>query len=358
MKSLYAYFGLMDQHTIDSPGHSLYQLGLLDSIKETYGDNSFDFYSYYPKHLIEANALGIKRYPTDKLGNIFNEYSNNLFGNGSSLIMSLLFDNVIENIKRKEYSKLYLKARFRNLSTLRKKWLDALEFETIIETAIAVGYSPDQINILDTDLSLSERFIEKYSNRITILIPSIDFPGISSNFLNSCTTIHQKNPYEKDGSVVFYGNIDTSKYKSGNSKSSMLNSVLSEMVNFYDSDKIKIICKNEDYINSELLNNSSAWIARNDRFSIWDTLCSSNIMINVSKEKYDERGFIPARIYEAMIFGMIPVSYNFKFLSETFSFSNIVELREIFYYLDECTESDYRIAYNTFIKEYLKHANY
>jgi hypothetical protein len=50
---------------------------------------------------------------------------------------------------------------------------------------------------------------------------------------------------------------------------------------------------------------------------------------------------------------MIPVSYNFKFLSETFSFSNEVELKEILYYLDECDASDFKVAYNTFIKEYL-----
>ena len=48
-KSLYAYFGLLDLHNIDSPGHSLYQIGLVDSLRESFGEEKFDFYSYYPE---------------------------------------------------------------------------------------------------------------------------------------------------------------------------------------------------------------------------------------------------------------------------------------------------------------------
>ena len=80
-------------------------------------------------------------------------------------------------------------------------------------------------------------------------------------------------------------------------------------------------------------------------------------MINITKDVYNEEGFIPARVYEAMIFGMIPVSYGFDFLSKTFSFIDLVQLKEIIYYLDECSPADYRIAYDTFIKEYLVHVN-
>lgn len=353
MKSLYAYFGLMDLHRIDSPGHSLYQIGLVDSIRETYGDTQFDFYSYYPKNIIESHSAGIKHYPDEGLGVIFNRFTKELFGNEEGLVMSLHFEIVVKNIKEQKYKNLYLKARFRNLSTLRKKWLDALEFETIIETAISAGYAPHQINILDTDLSLSERFVEKYRDKINIIVPSIDFPGVSQNLLNTCRLFHEKSKSKKDGSVVFYGNLDTSKYKAGNSKSEMLNLVLKELDKIQNG-KFKVVCKQQDFEN-QLFENAK-WIARNDRFLIWDTLIKSNVMINVTKEKYNEEGFIPARVYEAMLFGMIPVSYNFKFLSETFSFSNLTELKEILYYLEECSEADYRIAYNTFIKEYLNYA--
>jgi len=52
MKSLYTYFGLLDLHSIDSPGHSLYQLGLIDSIANHFGQEKFDFLSYYPSDII------------------------------------------------------------------------------------------------------------------------------------------------------------------------------------------------------------------------------------------------------------------------------------------------------------------
>jgi hypothetical protein len=345
----------MDQHQIDSPGHSFYQIGLVDSIRETYGDSEFDFYSYYPNEIIEAVAPRIKRYPDEGLGVIFNNFTDALFKNGSSLVMTLTFDNLIKNIKGKEYQNLYLKARFRNLSTLKKKWLDALEFETIVETAISSGYSAEQINILDTDLSLSEKFIEKYRDKIRILVPSIDFPGISSRFLQTCVEFNQKCKYEKDGGPVFYGNINTSKYKSGNSKSNQLNDALTLLDGFYPKEKFKVICKERDFLDQQFEN--AKWVSRSNRILIWETLLKSNIMINITKEKYNEERFIPARVYEAMIFGMIPVSYNFSFLSETFSFSNPIQLREILIYLDECGPADYRVAYNTFISEYLNYAN-
>jgi hypothetical protein len=353
MKSLYAYFGLVDLHNIDSPGHSFYQIGLIDSIRETYGDEKFDFYSYYPKDIIERNSPGIKKYPDEGLGVIFNNVINSLFDNGQSLVLSLHFNIVLQNIREKKYKNLYLKARFRNLSTLRKKWLDALEFETIIETAISAGYTPEQINVLDTDLSLSKKFVKKYESRITILVPSIDFPGISTNVLNLCRGFHERSKFQKDGSTVFYGNLNTLKYKAGNAKSDMLISAILELEKILSAKKFKIICKQQDFDNYEF--QKAQWIPRWNRFLIWEALTNSNIMINITKEKYNEEGFIPARVYEAMIFGMIPVSYGFEFLSKTFSFLDITQLKEIIYYLDECEPADFKTAYGVFIDEYLSY---
>ena len=56
MKSLYAYFGLLNLHTIDSPGHSLYQIGLMDSLRQTFGIDQFDFFSYYPEDLQKTHS--------------------------------------------------------------------------------------------------------------------------------------------------------------------------------------------------------------------------------------------------------------------------------------------------------------
>jgi hypothetical protein len=80
-------------------------------------------------------------------------------------------------------------------------------------------------------------------------------------------------------------------------------------------------------------------------------------MLNVTKEKYAEVQFIPARIYEALIFGLIPVSYRFEFLSKTFSFTTVDELNEIYQYLHECDTAGLEQAYMTFVASYLKYSN-
>jgi hypothetical protein len=78
-------------------------------------------------------------------------------------------------------------------------------------------------------------------------------------------------------------------------------------------------------------------------------------MVNVTKEKYNDRRFIPARIFEAMIFGMIPVSYKFDFMCPAFSFDTLEDLFEIYTYLGECDESGLEQAYKHFINSYLDH---
>ncbi len=350
MKSLYAYFGLIDLHDIDSPGHSLYQLGLIDSISVTYGDTQFDFYSYYPDKVIKEAK--IQDFPNTQLGKVFSKYRKSLF----STVQNNL-DTVLFGIKNKSYDKLYLKARFRNLSTLSKKWKDAQEFERIINTAIQHGYNKSSIIILDTDLSLSDAFLKKYSHWVTILIPSIDFPGISNRFLMDCIAENKKSG---ELGSVFYGNIDTSKYKAGNDKSSILLDALN-WVNLQhgtvcSTAPFTLICKKADF---ELLDagRNTKHVDRNDRLKIWETLESSRIMLNITKEKYNTLRFIPARIYEALIFGMIPVSYKFDFLSPAFSFNDIEELVEIYNYLGECDSAGLEQAFSSYVKTYLAHAS-
>jgi len=349
MKNLYAYFGLIDLHDVDSPGHSLYQLGLLDSICETYGEAKFDFYSYYPDEVIR-NA-NIQSFPNTELGEVFKRYRTAIFDKDKTSL-----DEVLFGIIEKKYDKLYLKARFRNLSTLAKKWKDAQEFERIIKKAINSGYSKDQIIILDTDLSLSDNFVKEYGAWVTILIPSIDFPGISKRFLLDCMDTHTS----FNTNSVFYGNIDTSKYKAGNSKSNILGDVLSWVNSkhnvIYSKSPFYIICKANDLLSIEVKPNTRH-IDRHDRVKIWNALEDGGIMLNVTKEKYAEVQFIPARIYEALIFGLIPVSYRFDFLSKTFSFNNLDDLQEIYRYLGECDNAGLQQAYHHYIGDYLKHTS-
>ena len=352
MRNLYAYFGLIDLHDVDTPGHSLYQLGLLDSISETYGNNqaTFDFYSYYPDSVIEKATIA--PFPTTKLGEVFHKTKNELIAEEN-----LGLDQVLLNIKSKKYERLYLKARFRNLSTLAKKWTDAQEFERIIKKAIHSGYEKSQIVILDTDLSLSQNFIDKYSSWVTILIPSIDFPGISQRFLMDCIDARSR---KLELNSVFYGNIDTSKYKAGNNKSQILGDVLSHVNSLhnlvYSTAPFYVICKELDFMRVEQKPNTRH-INRFERVKIWNSLEEGSVMLNVTKEKYNDIGFIPARIFEALIFGLIPVSYKFEFLSKAFSFTTVDELNEIYQYLKECDAAGLEQAYMTFVASYLKYSN-
>jgi hypothetical protein len=356
MKSLYAYFGLLDLHDVDSPGHSLYQIGLIDSIRETWGfdTHKFDFYSYYPNEVIKSASR--KPYPGDsKLGQLFNQYYQELISEDLSEDISTVF----KNIENREYSRLYLKARFRNLSTLSKKWKDAREFEKIIDVAVSSGYTKDQIVILDTDLSLPEKFYSQYSEIVTIQIPSIDFPGISNSFLKECAALHLAGHQEqKDhNSIVFYGNIDTSNYKEGNSKSAILGEILNHSVNLakLGALDLSVITKGQDLVTFP--HDSVNCITRQNREEIWNALSIKLMMLNITKEKYNEAKFIPARIYEAMIFGMIPISYKFEFLCPAFSFNNLEDFEEILKYLGECDHSDLTKAYQHFIESYFKYIN-
>lgn len=350
MTSLYSYFGLLGIHDIDTPGHSLYQLGLIDSIKENFHEDKFDFYSYYPESVVDN--VKIKPYPSTELGNLFTEYQDTLFDD-----TFVDHGTVIKKIRNQEYHNLYLKARFRNLSTLSKKWRDAKAFELIINEAIVSGYTPDRIIILDTDLSLSDKFFQKYGDLVTVKIPSIDFPGISNRFLNRCIDIHTNNPNKTNLNSVFYGNIDTTNYKSGNSKSDLLPEVFEMVIDHHMSQtnesRFFIISKEKDFIpfNREITYN----IPRHDRVGIWDTLEGGRVMLNITKDKYDTQHFIPARIFEAMIFGMIPVSYKFNWLCPAFSFESLYDLSEIYAYLSECDNAGLVQAYQYFVNSYINY---
>jgi hypothetical protein len=348
MKSLYAYFGLLDLHNIDSPGHSLYQIGLVDSIREEFNCEKFDFYSYYPEEVIDS--IEVKGFPNTPLGQVFLKYRTELFDKPIHNI-----DEVLRKINEKEYDTLFLKARFRNLSTLAKKWKDAREFEQIIETAFMAGYTKDKIIILDTDLSLPQRFYEEYEKKVTVKIPSIDFPGISSKFLMDCVEVNVANKNYSKLNSVFYGNIDTHKYKPGNEKSEILSSAIGWVSAYHNmitvDENFTLICKPND-CPTNLLKDKTSNVPRNERHMIWETLSESIVMLNITKEKYDSRKFIPARIYEAMIFGMIPISYKFNFLCPSFSFQTIEDLVEVYSYLRSCTAEERIHAYKHFVDSY------
>jgi hypothetical protein len=112
----------------------------------------FDFLNYISDKYTSGSIDPV--FPSDNLGELMTNYTRKLINN-----YQISYDEVIEKIENREYDKLFLKARFRNLSTLEKKLKDASRFEDIITTALRVGYNPADIIIIDTDLSLSESFL-------------------------------------------------------------------------------------------------------------------------------------------------------------------------------------------------------
>ena len=345
MKALYAYFGEIGIFDDDIPGHSFYQVGLLDSISKVFGIDKFDFYNYLdgPADMTTGDTSQYHRpkFPEGQIGQLMNNYSNELIEK-----YRLSYDQVWAEISHKTYSKLFFKARFRNLSTLSKKLKDTYRFETLIQHALSVGYLPSEIIVLDTDLSLSDTFKNRLDEiGIEVMIPSIHFPGVSKNFLNECLDIHA-NQLTKEANIIFYGNLDFMNYKSGHHKNPIIFDIINEVEHQFMFDqrifRMTLATKDTSSIRECTKGmNLVTVIPRTDRAKIWQHLCNSIVSINVSKDLYLDRGFIPARIYESIIAGVIPVCYKSGF-HPAMTFNSVDEFYEICKFLIDCSPADYQ----------------
>ena len=342
--ALYAYFGELGFFDADIPGHSFYQIGLLDSISSVYGVDQFDFYSYLdPPNGGAAWLSGYPRpkYPDGIFGQVFNSHTDRLVRN-----YRVTPEDVVEGIKSKVYSKIFLKARFRNLATLAKKMTDAFAFESIITTALEAGYRPTDIIIVDTDLSMSEQFVKHlYNIGIPIIAPSITLPGIGQNFLADCLEIHSKNKTKKENRIFYYGNLSFENYKAGHEKNPIVKDIIAgvcELTTFDGSQYQMTVAAKETPAILQWLQNEKFvdFIPRTNREAIWTVMSSSNVCLNVSKDLYLEKDFTPARVYEAITCGIIPVSFKKSHVS-AMAFNTVFEFEEICKFLAECSPTDY-----------------
>ena len=338
-KSLYAYFGELGIFDTNIPGHTFYQIGLMDALSEKFGTDQFDFLNYISDKYTSGSID--PEFPAGELGDLMTRYSRKLINN-----YQIAYPEVIEKIMNKEYDKLFLKARFRNLSTLQKKLKDAKIFEDIITTALSVGYSPENIVIIDTDLSLSESFLET----IKVLglsreIPSITMPGMSKGFIDDCLQIHEKNQDRRTTNLMYYGNLSFDNYKEGHSKNPIINDIIQSVDStqmfdgtpFTMSVAAKIDLSLENWIGQM---EKVSLIAREDREFIWEHFSYSMVSVNVSKDLYLKEKFIPARVYESIIFGTIPVSYKWG-QHPAMTFETVEDFWEICKFLAECSRKDY-----------------
>lgn len=344
--SLYAYFGEIGLFDDNIPGHSFYQIGLLDSIAKHFNVNKFDFYNYLD---VERGDDEGPYFLDDRIGTISATFANSLINQ-----YRVSYNAVLTAITHKMYDKLFLKARFRNLSTLDKKTKDAYRFESIIKYAIAAGYNPHDIIIIDTDLAMTERFKDRLNRLgVQIVIPSIDFPGIGQRYLTMCMESHKDALSSKSNNIMYYGNLDFSNYKDGHSKNPIIFDIIKDVNNIelFDLTSFRAIvaAKDSPIIRDFLFNkdmHSIDFIPRTNRADIWKALVKSLVSINVSKDLYLKKGFVPARVYESIIAGTIPVSYK-KGQLNSMSFETVEDFYEIVSFLHECTPSEYYTILDT-----------
>lgn len=342
-KSLYCYFGQLGTNfTVDMPGHMFYQAPLLDAISEGFSVDKFDFYSYIPQELQERHYS----HPQSPLGDFVSDTLDRLIDS----YCKSSFERLLHSIKDKAYEKIFLKARFRNLSTLTKKWNDAYQFETIIRTALDSGYFPQNIIIIDTDLSMNPDFINHIRNEgVIIEIPTITFNPMTNNFAERLLDIHKDRC--NTGNAIYYGNLEFSNYKTGHSKNKIVLDCIKLLSNLEHNgyNYGLTIAGNGNPIDSVQIAN----ILRKDRGEIWSSFETSSLSLNVSKDLYVQEKFVPARVYESLMFGCLPVSYKMPFIFPALSFDNIFEFEEISKFILELSDSDYRSLYEKTLRHFI-----
>jgi hypothetical protein len=339
-KALYAYFGELGIFNDNIPGHTFYQLGLIDELSKQCSVDKFDFVNYLDTGDVDTGTR--PNFPEDRLGDVFREFSDKLIDQ-----YRLPQSTVFASIRNKTYSKLFLKARFRNLSTLEKKLKDAAYFETIIYVALDSGYKASDIIILDTDLSLSHKFLVKLNELgISIEIPSITIPGCSKDFIDACLDVHQTHANKVSTHLMYYGNLSFDNYKEGHSKNPIINDIISAIDNTNKFDgssfNMTVAAKSTSTLESWIdTMDRVALCPRENREAIWVDMQMSHVSINVSKDLYLKERFTPARVYESIIFGTIPVSYKDPRFHPAMSFDTVDDFFEICKFLSDCSTGDY-----------------
>jgi hypothetical protein len=344
--ALYAYFGYLGTFSTDIPGHTFYQVGLIDQLCLTHHIDKVDFYSYLSKdsgNITETSPT----WPSSPVTPVFEKFAEDRIRS-----YNLEFTKVLENIEAGRYEKLFLKARFRNLSTLTKELTDAKQFEEIINLAIKTGQA-DKVVILDTDLSLEPEFVEFCKLQgITFEIPSIDYPNVSRDFIEACAKVwlESTDRFNQNSNILYYGNIAFGNYKAGHSKNPIVVDAIQTAAKFKSftgkSYKVTMAGKIDTNLEQGFMENDINLIKRYNRDEIWSEYERSTLSLNISKDLYLDRGFYPARVYESLIFGSIPVSYGDYRIHEALGFKDLSKLEEILAFFKDSSPSDRASIYS------------
>ena len=344
--ALYAYFGYLGDFSTDIPGHTFYQIGLIDQLCNHHHIDKVDFYSYLSHDQVGATQKS-PIWPTSPVTPVFEKFTKERIRS-----YNLGFAKVVENIEKGRYDKIFLKARFRNLSTLTKQLTDAKQFELLIKAAIQTGQA-NKVVILDTDLSLDPEFVDFCKSQgITFEIPSIDYPNVSKNFIKACEKVwlEETDRFERNDKVFYYGNISFGNYKVGHAKNPIVVDAIKASADFksFTGKKytVSLAGKLDPALTGDFQEKNIKLIPRTDRSDIWNEYASSTISLNISKDLYVERGFYPARVYESLIFGAIPVSYKDYRIHEALGFTDLHKLEEILAFFKDSSPSDRAAVYS------------
>jgi len=314
LNALYAYFGLLGSNGVDVPGHVFYQLPLLYTLKKQYNIDSFDFYSYLPVYEKQQYKTYYPFEPNGMDNYIFNLVINNY---------NISLYEVIQNLKNKKYDIVFLKARFLNESTLRKKWHDELKFKFLFSLSKSLGI---KTVVIDTDLSLPSEFYAQNSSDI------ITINSLNKNMYELSYMLYKNIPMNND--FLYYGNVYANVNKTQSKDKYMIEFFNSAPLTFINS-KFIIVGKCEvPFKRVKIIN-------RTNRKLLYQLMKYSKFQINISKKLYIEKKFIPARVFESLLFYKIPISYNFDFIAPQFSFHNLLELSEIVEYINSLSPNDY-----------------
>jgi hypothetical protein len=318
MKVLYGYFGNILEHNLPYPGHPLYQLNFLDSLRNAFGIEKLDVF-YYTDEKVDKNIC------------INNEVRSKLFAK--------LNPNIVNEVNVQDYDALFLKHRFRNASRLKDTHLhDVAVYEDLIELGLSKGIPT---YIIDTDASIINSFYKMFPG-ITIISffdTSIYPPGISVKKISPTSEILLEEVNAIDKKVLPMFTYDGNNY-------------------FKDERLIEclgLVQKNSARLQSVML--GKGWenlaphiFSREDRMQFY-AICqlSGTTSVNLTKPLYEENCFISPRIIESFILGefcLAPSGYsvlpkdllfdtNDEFIQKVLYFSEAWSKKALLIYAEE-----------------------
>lgn len=313
---LYCYWGNIGDHNLNIPGHPLYQVYFLESLKETFQTNKIYFYSF------------LKNYDEQLKFFILSKEREEIFNSLNIEVVDL--KKAIELAKSVDV--VCLKARFRNKSRLEEKSYDALKFEKILESASKNKNTKPYV--IDSDGELNSKFFNDYDCRILTYFNNHEFytqydksleiqtviPILSKNFKLSS----KDRKIESD--LVFIGNEGL--------KSSKLSGWLQRL----SEENFNVV------VNGKWKSNAYTFkiYDRLHREQAYQELMKTLSVLQVSKEKYATYDFLSPRVYESLICGVVPfIDIGYTYSTKFTCVESYVDLREKLKCLREGYERDY-----------------